>query len=149
MTVCISLYIPTRKAMGDIYIRIFLLSFLLLLYYFGEGRCREHGTTTQSEHCPSTLHCQPICFCVDALAVSEYHQYHLQPVILFTKSQIKLLQSRVVLIAPGDSRGCGYRRPALVFCWPLPALTAHRCLDSCRVVCTDMAFSSFAIKRIR
>lgn len=109
MTVCISPYIPTRKAMGDIYIRIFLLSFLLFLYYFGEGRCREHGTTTQSEHCPSILHCQLLCFCVDAFAVSEYHQYHLQLVILFTKSQIKLLQSRVVLIAPGDSRGYGYR----------------------------------------
>lgn len=149
MTVCISPYIPTIKAMRDIYIRIFLLSFLLLLYHFGEEIAENMVLDSPLWAFPKSITLPGhlcLCWCLHSIRVSPTSLTASNPA---NRSQIKSLQSKAVLTALGDSRGYSYRRSALVmvlFCWPLPARTAPRCLDSCSVLCTDIAFSLFADK---
>lgn len=142
MAVCVWPYIPKGKAMGESYIRIFLWSFLLVLYFFGDGIAENMVWFYDSVVLDSPVWAYPKS-CVDAFTVSEYHQYHLQLVILLNISQIKSLHASAMLIALRDSRWYNYRRSALLlvlFCSSLPALTVHRCLDSCRVLSTDTAF---------
>ena len=128
MAVCISPYIPRRKPWETSTLEFSYEVFFSFCTVLEMGLHRTWYLTLQSKHCPRALHCQSICICVEVFPVSEYHQYHLQLVILLNRSQIQSLQSRAALTALGDSRGYSYRRPALVlvlFCSPSPALTAR------------------------
>lgn len=122
MTVCFQ-YIPTGNAIGEIYTKISLWSFLLLLYFLEMDFPRTWHLSLESEHPPRALHCWftlSICSCFDNFAATEHHQYHLEQIVLLNKSLVKSPQFGVVLIALGDSRGCRYRRPALLlglFCF--------------------------------